>query len=109
MSELEPTTSTCAYIMKKSTSADQNESEVERPATVAREVQQQSIQKAFKTIRDYEVGGSKYNKITNALICCICKYTLPLSTVEGIGFKKFVQELSPCYKIPTRNTIKDRI
>jgi len=42
------------------------------------------------------------------LLFCIID-NLPFSTVEGEGFKHFISVACPLYKIPTRNTIKNKI
>lgn len=51
----------------------------------------------------------KQETTTNAIVNMIIKDMLPLSFVEGVGFIEFIKKTIPSYKIPCRNTIKNRI
>lgn len=54
-------------------------------------------------------GGSKSGEITNALVYYITKDNQPFSTVENCGFKHFMKVICPLYKVPSRNTMKNKI
>ncbi|XP_050527498.1 zinc finger BED domain-containing protein 4-like isoform X2 [Daktulosphaira vitifoliae] len=54
-------------------------------------------------------GGMKNSEITDALIYYICKDNVPFSTVEGSGFRHFLQVSCPLYTVPSRNTIKNKL
>ena len=57
----------------------------------------------------YLEGGGRHAEITDSLIYFICKDTQPFTVVTGRGFKRFVKTLAPLYKLPGRNTVKDKI
>ncbi|XP_050521714.1 uncharacterized protein LOC126894620 [Daktulosphaira vitifoliae] len=67
------------------------------------------IVEAFQKISSYPEGGHHFRKITMALLYFICKDYRPFSVVEGKGFRRFIKELAPSYKVPSVNTIKNAL
>jgi len=55
------------------------------------------------------VGNTKSEEITDALLYFISKDNVPFSTVDGSRFKHFMHVACPLYKIPSRNTIKNKL
>lgn len=53
--------------------------------------------------------GNKSSEITEALLYFICKDSAPFSTVDGSGFRYFMKVACPLYKIPARNTVKNKL
>lgn len=54
-------------------------------------------------------GGDKHSQITNAILFFICTDNRPFYLVEGKGFRRFMKELAPLYKVPSREYIKNKI
>lgn len=53
------------------------------------------------------ISKSQQDKITDALVYMIAIDLLPFRTVEKEGFKKFMTEICPLYKIPSRKVISE--
>jgi len=47
-------------------------------------------------------GGAKSVSITNALVYMLVKDNLPLSSTEKEGFKYFMKQVVPMYKVPSK-------
>ena len=45
----------------------------------------------------------------NKLACMVILHEYPLSMVDHIGFREFVTDLQPMFKLVTRNTLKSDI
>lgn len=54
----------------------------------------------------FSAGGTKYNRIIQALIFFICKDMRPFHIVEGEGFLKLMKELEPNFKVPSSKYLK---
>ena len=48
-------------------------------------------------------------RVRNKLACMVILHEYPLSMVDHIGFKEFVVDLQPMFKLVTRNTLKSDI
>ncbi|XP_050254848.1 zinc finger BED domain-containing protein RICESLEEPER 2-like [Quercus robur] len=48
-------------------------------------------------------------RVRNKLACMVILHEYPLSMVDHIGFKEFVADLQPMFKLVTRNTLKSDI
>ncbi|XP_030750852.1 zinc finger BED domain-containing protein 4-like [Sitophilus oryzae] len=70
---------------------------------------QPTITKVIKDVRSFSDGGSKNIKITQAVVGFVINDNMPFNVVEGKGFVNLMKELAPMYRVPTRNTIKDRV
>lgn len=66
---------------------------------------QPKISHSFKNVFSWSEGGSKFNKMTTAIVYMICKDFQPISIVEDEGFKHLIVTAVPQYKIPSRKTI----
>ncbi|KAH9641677.1 hypothetical protein HF086_005123 [Spodoptera exigua] len=65
-----------------------------------------SIKNAFERISSNKAGGTKYNRIVQALIFFICQDMRPFNIVEGEGFLRLVKELEPTFKVPGAKYLK---
>ena len=48
-------------------------------------------------------------RVRNKLACMVILHEYPLSMVDHIGFREFVTDLQPMFKLVTRNTLKSNI
>ena len=48
-------------------------------------------------------------RVRNKLACMVILHEYPLSMVDHIGFREFVTDLQPMFKLVTRNTLKSDI
>uniref|UniRef100_A0A915LFE9 Transposase n=1 Tax=Meloidogyne javanica TaxID=6303 RepID=A0A915LFE9_MELJA len=60
---------------------------------------------ALRAKSPWDNDGDKRNMINKFLMEMICVDLQPLSIVENIGFRRFVNELQPRYKIPSRSQV----
>lgn len=75
-------------------------------------VDQPTLAKFFKTksqIDKYAIGSQRRKILNQKLVRFIAKDMRPLSVVRNEGFRSFVEELDPCYVLPTVNTIRDKL
>lgn len=70
---------------------------------------QKPIVKSFQRMISYMEGGSKHQKITEAILYFICKDVKPFNVVNGKGFINLMKEVAPTYKIPSPKTFKKRL
>ena len=66
---------------------------------------QQKLPELFKRQQAFPRTSSKWVKLTESLCYFLAKDTLPFDTVNGSGFRKFLEDLEPRYKPPDRKTI----
>ena len=54
-------------------------------------------------MQKYEQKGKKWKELTDSITHCIAKDCLPISVVEGVGFKKMIDAFDLRYELPSRN------
>ena len=70
---------------------------------------QDKISETFKKISSFKEGGQKHKKVTDDILYIVCKDYGPFILVEREGFKTFVRNNIPHYKVPTRKTMKSHL
>ncbi|KAG8235360.1 hypothetical protein J437_LFUL015367 [Ladona fulva] len=73
---------------------------------VAKESSQHTI---LGTMKVQELSGAKIESLNASLVDMIAKDFMPLSVVDNGGFQKFIKELEPRYKLPSRRTLTCRL
>ncbi|XP_062141926.1 uncharacterized protein LOC133849953 isoform X1 [Drosophila sulfurigaster albostrigata] len=81
---------------KKSTKVDQLNKSIEK----------MSLENAFKFS---STVNRKHDDITEAIVFMICKYNLPVQSVEKEGFTNLMKKCVPTYKIPSRFKVTNLI
>ena len=62
---------------------------------------QQKLPELFKQQQAFPRTSSKWVKLTESLCYFLAKDTLPFDTVNGSGFRKFLEDLEPKYNLRT--------
>lgn len=91
----------------KSTTTMHNHLRVKHPVEVTLGSGQQSV--ASFMVRSPKMNDKRAEQLTALLTRMIAKDMLPISFVEGEGFRDLMQFLEPEYKIPSRKTITCRL
>lgn len=63
---------------------------------------------AITRTEKYKANSSMQTERYMRLLYMIIKCMLPISIVDMAGFRDFIEYLDPCFKMPSRNTIKIR-
>ena len=64
---------------------------------------QSTIQETIERTQKYEHKGKKWKELTDSVTHYIAKDCLPVSVVEGSGFKKMIDAFDSRYELPSRN------
>ena len=75
----------------------------------ATSAKKQSSMATFISTPKKQTSATEGEKITQAIVDMIVKDYVPLSIVEGEGFRHLLELLAPDFKIPARNTVRARI
>lgn len=71
------------------------------------------VEKTQPTIRSYvsvrKCDASRMEKISNLIAEMVARDCLPISVVEGQGFKALMEYIEPNYTVPSRKTITSRL
>nr|CAD7260408.1 unnamed protein product [Timema shepardi] len=70
---------------------------------------QMSIEESFKRVTSYSEPGIQHNLLVKCLLYFICVDKQPFHVVNGRGFQRFIKQLSPSFKIPTMDTLKQEL
>ena len=63
--------------------------------------QQPTITSALKKVPKYDRETKKWRDITNAVMFCLSKDSLPIYTVEKLGFRHLLEKMDPQYDLPS--------
>lgn len=109
-----PGTSTQTECIKDDDESESDLTLSEGASTVSRISEVEKVENISQTkISDIflskNVRSKKSEKITQLIANMIAIDMLPISYVEGEGFKSLCKHLAPFYKIPSRGTIMNRL
>lgn len=60
-------------------------------------------------VEKYKLNSERRQKLNRKLAEFISKDMRPINVIQGAGFKDFINELDPCYTLPTRKTLMNKI
>ncbi|XP_065899760.1 E3 SUMO-protein ligase ZBED1-like [Dysidea avara] len=63
--------------------------------------QQPSIASSMKKVQQYDRTTRKWREITTAVTYCLAKDSLPIYTVDKVGFRNMVEKMDPQYDFPS--------
>lgn len=70
---------------------------------------QLSIAETIQRKHSYSDGGKVYYTMCKNLLYLICVDKRPFDIVKGRGFKKFMHQICPSFKIPSVDTLKEHL
>ena len=74
-----------------------------------RDINQHSITESLNLVTKFPASSRKSKELTDAVAYFIAKDMLPISVVQGPGFKHMIGKLEPRYQVPHRKTFTERV
>ena len=75
--------------------------ERQHPSCFNEQNQQPTIMSVLKKVQKYDRETKKWCHITNAVTFCLLKDSLPIYTVDKLGFHRLLKKMDPQYDLPS--------